>query len=95
MKRFLSLLLLMSGVACAGGGCASGAGRSEARLERQLERLGRELEDVMESSELSTAERDRRLRRLESEFQRTLKALGRHLQEMAGEEAAGSPSLQK
>ena len=66
-------------------GCQTTPKQTEARLERQLHRLERELEAVGSSSDLTSARGQERLLRLQAEFQRTLTALTQHLETMAAE----------
>ncbi len=81
------MLLLATLSVLIAAGCQTTPAQSEARLERQLRRLERELEMLSASSDLSSARQQERLARLQAEFQRTLTALGNHLETMAAQGA--------
>lgn len=91
MKRHpLFALILATGLATLASGCRTPPEQTEARLERQLERLGRELEAVTDESGRPPAQLAERRRRLEAEIRKTFAALTRHLETMAAQEASRS-----
>jgi hypothetical protein len=87
MKRHhLFTLIMATGLATLASGCRTTPEQTEARLERQLERLGRKLEAATDESGNSPAQLAERRRRLEAEIRKTLAALTRHLETMAAKE---------
>ena len=88
-------LLLAFGLAAGSGGCRTTPEQTEARLERQLERLGRELEAATDESGNSSAQLAERRRRLEAEIRKTLAALTRHLETMAAQESEPTSKAQR
>lgn len=85
MNPISRILLPVSLGLLLGAGCQTTPKLTEARLERQLHRLERELEALGSSNELSSARQQERLVRLQAEFQRTLAALTQHLETMAAQ----------
>ncbi len=88
-------LLLASGLAAGSGGCRTTPEQTEARLERQLERFGEELESLTDATGQSPAQVAERKRRLEAEIRKTLAALTRHLETMAAQESEPTSKTQQ
>jgi hypothetical protein len=96
MKRHhLFALILATGLATLASGCRTPPEQTEARLERQLERLGRELEAATDESGHSPAQLAERRRRLEAEIRKTLAALIHHLEIMAAKELQPAAETKK
>lgn len=66
-------------------GCQSSPKQTQARLERQLQNLGRQIESLSKATNLSAAEQQARLMKLQDEFSRLLETLAKHLEVTAAE----------
>ena len=85
MPTGLVLSLVVVLLAAPLAGCQSSPKQTQARLERQLQSLGRQMESLSRAKNLSAAEQQARLMKLQEEFSRLLETLAKHLEATAAE----------